>query len=357
MSLYENGCPVCLCGDASLKHIDSATVPVGKLVDVSHCDSGYLVDCPACGQFIVTYQDNVNLRSARLRSDWQAYQLSSLLREQTVRGLPPFWLRDGMDPYGPLQFQNIVPIDRGELLARWPRTVAERINRTLCNIAWLSPIAGHPVDVIQLEKSVGFSKTMEEFSYNIKALVDEGLLKFVRKEAHAVAVVSLTPHGWARFDALTTRAGAPENPAFVAMWFGGSKEKALMDEIFQEAIQPAIEDSGYRTTRVDLAEHNDWIMDKVLGDIRRAPFVVADFTGHRNGVYFEAGFARGLGTPVINTCRESDFDQAHFDTKQLNHIRWKTSDDLRKSLYYRIIATIGDGPQPRPTRERSAMAS
>ncbi len=33
-------------------------------------------------------------------------------------------------------------------------------------------------------------------------------------------------------------------------------------------------------------------------------FMIADFTGHRGGVYFEAGFAHGLGIPVIWTCRE-----------------------------------------------------
>jgi nucleoside 2-deoxyribosyltransferase len=86
-------------------------------------------------------------------------------------------------------------------------------------------------------------------------------------------------------------------------------------------------------------------MDKILGDIRMAPFVVADFTGHRNGVYLEAGFARGLGLPVIHTCRSDELDNAHFDTAQLNHVVWTTPDELRSKLFHRIAGTIGLGPQ------------
>ena len=37
-------------------------------------------------------------------------------------------------------------------------------------------------------------------------------------------------------------------------------------------------------------------------------------------VYFEVGFTKGLGIPVIWTCREDDFDDLLFDTKQYNHI-------------------------------------
>ena len=32
--------------------------------------------------------------------------------------------------------------------------------------------------------------------------------------------------------------------------------------------------------------------------------MVCDLTGYRGGVYFEAGFASGLGLPVIYTCRK-----------------------------------------------------
>ena len=70
-------------------------------------------------------------------------------------------------------------------------------------------------------------------------------------------------------------------------------------------------------------------------------FLVADFThgegGARGGVYFEAGFAYGLGIPVIYTCRADMVDKLHFDTRQYAHILWERSEDLRDALRNRIV--------------------
>jgi len=46
--------------------------------------------------------------------------------------------------------------------------------------------------------------------------------------------------------------------------------------------------------------------------------VVADYTGQVNGVYFEAGFALGLGLKVVPTCREDEISKLHFNIKDLN---------------------------------------
>jgi nucleoside 2-deoxyribosyltransferase len=67
---------------------------------------------------------------------------------------------------------------------------------------------------------------------------------------------------------------------------------------------------------------------------------VADFTLHKAGVYFESGFALGLGIPVIWTCREDELVKTHFDTRQYNHVVWKDEQDLFEKLKRRIEATI-----------------
>ena len=92
--------------------------------------------------------------------------------------------------------------------------------------------------------------------------------------------------------------------------------------------------------RVDGIEHNEKIDDLIIAEIKRSGLVVADFTEHRPNVYFEAGFARGLGLPVIWTCHEDHISAAHFDTRQFNHIVWKDPDDLQERLRLRILATI-----------------
>jgi len=56
-------------------------------------------------------------------------------------------------------------------------------------------------------------------------------------------------------------------------------------------LQPAIVDAGYRPLRIDNAQFNGNIVDRLMTEIRESRFVVVDLTGHRRGVYFEAGLA------------------------------------------------------------------
>ena len=65
------------------------------------------------------------------------------------------------------------------------------------------------------------------------------------------------------------------------------------------------------------------------------------------GVYFEAGFALGLGLPVIWTVKETGLEHLHFDTRQYNHIGWKDPEDLREMLQLRLQATVAP-PTRRP---------
>jgi nucleoside 2-deoxyribosyltransferase len=81
-------------------------------------------------------------------------------------------------------------------------------------------------------------------------------------------------------------------------------------------------------------------ISQIIADIRRSKFLIADFTGHRGGVYFEAGFALGLGLPVIWTCRKEELDKLHFDIRQYNFIDWETDGELQERLTNRIRATI-----------------
>jgi nucleoside 2-deoxyribosyltransferase len=130
------------------------------------------------------------------------------------------------------------------------------------------------------------------------------------------------------------------------MWFA-----AEMSPAYHEGIKPAIEeDAGFRSIRVDDVEHTGKIDDRIIAEIRESRFVVADFTGQRGGVYFEAGFAAGLGLPVVWLCRQDQIGNVHFDTRQYNHIVWAEVSELRAKLANRIRATVGLGPNQRPKR-------
>lgn len=128
---------------------------------------------------------------------------------------------------------------------------------------------------------------------------------------------------------------------FVAMWFAPE-----MNRIYEEAIHPAIMAAGYNPIRVDQHEHNNDITDELIALIRRSKFVIADYTGHRGGVYYEAGFARGLGLEVFMTCRKDHMNELHFDVNHRICIEWTEDNlpDLKKQLANKIEATIGRGP-------------
>ena len=96
------------------------------------------------------------------------------------------------------------------------------------------------------------------------------------------------------------------------MWFDSDGSM----NIVRDSIKRAIEDAGYLPVIIDEKEHNNQIVPEIFYEIKNSKFIVADLCGHRNGVYYEAGYAKGLGKEVILTCRQSDFDKKHFDVAQ-----------------------------------------
>ena len=122
--------------------------------------------------------------------------------------------------------------------------------------------------------------------------------------------VMVTPKGYQRLRELKQFL-KDSRQCFVAMWFNQE-----MLTVYEQAIQPAIEyieegatEPRFRAVRVDNVEHVNDINDEIIAQIRRSRFMVCDLTGYRGGVYFEAGFAHGLGMPVIFTCRKDWCDE------------------------------------------------
>jgi nucleoside 2-deoxyribosyltransferase len=166
-------------------------------------------------------------------------------------------------------------------------------------------------------------------------LIDEKML-VERKGGQA----RLLPKGHIACDELRARRTA-SSQGFIAMWFDPQ-----MEIVRREGLEVGIRDAGYRPHRVDDVHHVDQISDRIIADIRRSRFVVADLTGHRQGVYYEAGFARGLDKPVFYTCRDDEKDKIHFDIRQFNCIMWTEPGRLAQQLRDRIEAVIGQGPAP-----------
>lgn len=314
------------------------TVPCmlcGQEADLASFSSRYLhiprYSCPNCGDYVV----GENLKhSLRAGMEGERFQIACLAAERRLRGEKALWgvFEDDFKPTHTNIAEEIGCWWRlSDLLSQFPKPT-EVIDRMLIN---LSRLTSSLVDSIEqsLRRFCLFCFCPERNLLRQLAMVEELRLITVEGISHSLAV-TIRPEGWARIDELSRL--QPESlHVFVAMWFN-----AEMDDFYRKGIEPAVSDAGFDCNRIDLQEHNNKICDEIVAAIRRSRFVVADFTGQRGGVYFEAGFAMGLGIPVIWTVRKDEIDKVHFDTRQYNHIVYETPDDLRARLYNRISATI-----------------
>ncbi|MEZ5820070.1 MAG: hypothetical protein R3D82_04610 [Xanthobacteraceae bacterium] len=196
---------------------------------------------------------------------------------------------------------------------------------------------GDVLKLIALTDSHDFA----ELIYLLRTARDIGLLSDTGSHAQ-LQVFTPNAAGWERIEHLQTRE-KQSSQAFVAMWFNET-----MDSAFLQGFEPAITKAGYKPMRIDKKEHVNKVDDEIIAEIRRSRFLISDFTCEpskvRGGVYFEAGFAMGLGIPVIWTTHSNSIDDLHFDTRQYNHIVWDTPADLYEKLLARIGAVIGNGP-------------
>ncbi len=179
--------------------------------------------------------------------------------------------------------------------------------------------------------SLAYSRNSDELAFYLSALEERDLLK----RSDVIWKVTITPGGWDYLDEHASDL-RESTQAFVAMSFSST-----MKPLWEGAIKPAIERAGYTAYRVDEELHSDNIIFKIMAEIKNSRFVVADITEQKNGVYFEAGYALGLGLPVIWCVRKDDVGNVHFDTAQYNQIRWESAGQLKDSLYDFICAIIG----------------
>ncbi len=140
------------------------------------------------------------------------------------------------------------------------------------------------------------------------------------------------------------------------MWYNDKEDlkqaKPNMMNVYTQALEPAIKNNGYEACVLNQIEHVNDINDEMISQIRKSKFLVADLTGYRGGVYWEAGFAYGLGLPVIYTCHKSWLkpeyndnneiirEGVHFDVEHRNMILWDNVEELKVKLERRIAAVV-----------------
>ena len=294
-------CPVCRNNRTTFSQIGS---------DLQHWT------CSKCGEFelagtAISELENRPINTPAIVSGW--------IRLQNSRGSVP----------------KILSYDLDKLRALSKPTFKERADLYLTKIVKENPKLSTVFEPTADELiGITFSDDASELALIVRYFVKSGLIELDGSGQHRISA-----EGHIAADEGRTRR-SNSNQAFVAMWFDPS-----MDDVFNLGIEAAILAAGYTAMVINKKEHANKIDDEIIAEIRRSAFVVADFTGHRGGVYFEAGFAMGLGLPVLWTCRSDDLSKLHFDIRQYNCIDWEDSGDLSSRLQTRIEALLGKGPR------------
>ena len=312
---FPKECPLC---DCQATQVEDIRCPEGGPA------ANY--DCARCGRFAIS-----GPASQELISHSDKYRLCGVTRNHWDLTKERLWIREA----------NLESLKNTTPKAT---DVSEKIAILLRWICQQSTSPGHWVDIVlNLQYPVCFSADVEELHKYVRFLEGKCLIAIdvIPNSGNDTYRCNPTIDGWVESQRIPN---AESNKVFVAMWFDPT-----VKSLFDDAIRPAIEeDCHYKAMRIDRKESNGKIDDEIVAEIRESRFVIADFTGQRGGVYFEAGFAQGMGLPVVWLCRDDDLKNVHFDTRQFNHLVWKSDElpDIRKRLADRIRATIGMGNSP-----------
>ena len=275
------------------------------------------VDCPRCGQYEQgkPWENVSDIRHRIVLSGW--------IREQNaVHSVPTITAEH-------VRRTNSVRIPRFRERAR--RALAVIVRKF--PFGWTNPVMhGQLVQDLELQAS-SYSASPDDLRMLFKLLEAEHFIQDKQSIGFLV-----TAKGLLAAEDMSS-AGGPSAQGFVAMSFHTS-----MNDAWTNGFDPGIRSAGFRPLRIDSKDYVGGIADEIMAEIRRSRFVVVDYTNQANGVYFEAGFALGLGLTVIPTCQSDQIGDLHFDIRHLNTLLWQTPDELALKLQNRIRAVIGTGP-------------
>lgn len=295
----------------------------------------FTVLCPRCGQFKIGDSDATYLKDQRLIGDTDQPKLGPY--GTLARANASAWVRERSGPEFRLTHDHAVKMPQIKRPA-----VLERVERLMLALGRTCESVGEqvhiPGDILEWQAH-SWSRKDRELLGMVVLLKELGYITEVDGAIESgFALIRLTVGGWEFLDQLS-KTGADSTRGFVAMPFDST-----LDDAFDDGFYRAIEEAGYRPYRLDRDEYTGKIDDKLVAEIRRCKFLVADLTLQNQNVYWEAGFAEGLGRELFLTCRADDFENRKFDKNHDVCIKWENPDDLREKLLNKIVSVLGPGP-------------
>ena len=165
---------------------------------------------------------------------------------------------------------------------------------------------------------------------NIRAITDalksRGFIEVFLTGNNEIMWAKLLLDGWTYFQSLQER--NPESKQiFMAMAFN---EEAT--NFVNTHLKPLAKELGFDLTLLnEIVSEENLIDDKLRVEIKRSRILICDLTHGNQGAYWEAGYAEGLGIPVIYICRKEILDspetKPHFDVNHQEIFTWKDDED------------------------------
>lgn len=281
--------------------------------------TGYAYDCKHCGYYTV---------SSLLIAEVEGFKAKApaLVTEMRLKGITTFSLTQENG-------HGRILCDGHDFLETFPDELDELIDRVLVNLSRCN-LPSVPLQLDKQLERLFFASDLNQLKTIVKILSEIKYINIINDHPDIYPTVSLSYEGWKYAKGLQRKEDS-RTTAFIAMWFHERTKE------FREATKEAISQAGYVPIIIDEHQHNDFIMDKIINFINEARFVIADFTcipeeqsdsgrpkcGVRGGVYYEAGYAKGLKREVIHTCHVDSQPRMHFDIQQKNTIFWKEEAD------------------------------
>lgn len=279
--------------------------------------------CKNCGNYRMTREvyDDLPSEKEYINKKDKLYLISGYLREMNDREIK-------------IELISKTQLPKLFSLLSAPKTLSERIDNVLLNIYKKTDFVNQAIYVDVSHYATYYGKCKKEYENIINEFENKGFLKRVGNMY--TTEYKITMDGLEKARLLQKKDLVDSKQCFMAMKFDQN-----MINNFNNYIQPRIkEETEYDAIIVSMKEHNDKICDVIIAEIRKSKFLIADFTGQRGGVYFEAGFAYGLGIQVIWTCKKEDYSNLQFDVDHYNFILWDDPEELSERICKRILATI-----------------
>lgn len=306
----SNGCPIC----GTVLVVDGG-MPTGD----SQCYS-----CPRCGDFHLSGSFAATIKNKLDNYDKVAV-LSHAIRKMQ-RNIDTPMLED--DLVEKILKMNKVP------------SHTEQANNF---ILWLGDNSVGFSEWVEVQMewhiSVMGAKTLKGFRSICNYLVKSRLIEGDFGTASSWGRYYLTFEGWDYYEQLK-KGALNSRKAFMAMKFKNPE----LDKMFLDHFVPAVLKTGFDLITLNDSKRAGLIDDRLRVEIRTSRFLIADLTHDNGGAYWEAGFAEGLGKPVIYTCEKKKFDKekTHFDTNHHLTVVWDSAhpEQVVQDLKDTIRATL-----------------